>query len=234
MPSSSRFKAVLFDLDGTLYDYNRAETAALRELALVAGEEWGLSEQEFTDLSQRAFDVQKRRIGTKSGSIHNRLMRIQISLEMLGRMDLFPRAMYYTRRYLDKYLDSMVPSPGLFETLDGVRARGIVSCLATNFILWVQYEKASRLGITGKFDYWVTSEETGLDKPEPRFFRQCVEKVGCAPEECLFVGDSFRNDIEASIASGMEALWFAPDPEIRAKHPEARAISALPEVLDFL
>ena len=54
----------------------------------------------------------------------------------------------------------------------------------------------------------MTSEEAGAEKPDRRFFDLCIQKSGCAPEECLFVGDHPQGDAKGALAAGMHAVIY--------------------------
>ena len=95
----------------------------------------------------------------------------------------------------------------------------------------IQYRKLEVMGLLDFFDFIVTSEETGIEKPAPEFFAKCVEKARCPADRCLFVGDDPVRDAEGSAAAGLRAVWLAPDPEKRAAHPGLRAVSSLREIL---
>ena len=99
----------------------------------------------------------------------------------------------------------------------------------------MQFEKLERLGISHFFHGIVTSEEIGVDKPETKFFLRCAEKAGVLPEECLFVGDSIKYDIEGAGKSGMKAVWYCPivNPE-RKELPGIPAIYHMSELKDLI
>ncbi len=58
------------------------------------------------------------------------------------------------------------------------------------------------------FDFMVTSEEAGEEKPSPKIFNMCIKKAGCLPSECLFIGDDLKKDYYGALSAGMKALWF--------------------------
>ena len=62
-------------------------------------------------------------------------------------------------------------------------------------------------------DFIVTSEEAGAEKPHYHFFDICVEKAGVRPEECAFIGDNVRKDIEGAWESGMKGIWYTQEKE---------------------
>ena len=74
----------------------------------------------------------------------------------------------------------------------------------------VQYTKLDTLGITELFKCIVLSEELGIAKPDARIFLWALEQTGLAPEESLYVGDSFDHDVVGAINAGMSVCWFNP------------------------
>ena len=51
------------------------------------------------------------------------------------------------------------------------------------------------------------SEEIGCIKPSGTFFERITDVLGCAPHECLMVGDSLSSDIAGAKNAGMAACW---------------------------
>jgi putative hydrolase of the HAD superfamily len=54
----------------------------------------------------------------------------------------------------------------------------------------------------------VLSEEIGIRKPDPRIFQYAADALRIRPAECLYVGDSYRNDIIGAKTAGMQACWY--------------------------
>ena len=81
-------------------------------------------------------------------------------------------------------------------------------------------------------DFIVTSAEAGIEKPDPKIYERALQKAGCAPGECLFIGDVYQKDVLGPEKAGMRALWFnnKNKPAIEG----ATEIKALLEVLRHL
>jgi putative hydrolase of the HAD superfamily len=59
------------------------------------------------------------------------------------------------------------------------------------------------------FELIVVAGEGGIPaKPDPLPFRICLEKMGIAPEEAVYVGDDWRIDVLGSEAVGMHPVWL--------------------------
>lgn len=203
-------KAVIFDIDGTLYDYDSGHITAMKAVAQYCGENLGVDEatvyRVYEEANRRAID----RIGYSCAAIHNRQIRYQCMLELLNR-PLFPHATNLCHTYWGTMLEEMKPFEGLTEWMGCLKKQGIAVGICSNMTAYIQYLKLEKLGVTSCIDWIVTSEEAGVEKPEPKIFRQCLEKSGVRAEECLFIGDSLNGDVMGAAGVGMKALLFAPD-----------------------
>ena len=54
---------------------------------------------------------------------------------------------------------------------------------------------------------WI-SGDLGVAKPETGIFTAAQEKLGLAPEELCFVGDSYGHDMTGAKNAGWTAVWF--------------------------
>ncbi|MFG1748896.1 HAD family hydrolase [Streptosporangium sandarakinum] len=99
-----------------------------------------------------------------------------------------------------EFLDETDLYPDVRQGLQGLRDMGIRVCIAGN-----QTTKAGNLvrDLSLPADEVATSEEWGVAKPDPAFFRRVVELSGAAPEETVYVGDHPANDIIPAKAAGL-------------------------------
>ena len=224
-----KYDAVIFDLDNTLYSYDRAHAAAFAAVKALARRELSLPPARFDELHTRANEVLAQRCGGGS-AVHNRLIRYQILLELLDRpIALAPEL---ARCYWSTFLKALEPTPGVREALIRLKEAGLRIGVGTNMTADLQFEKLRLLGLAQVVDFLVTSEEAGAEKPDRRLFALCAEKAGTVPERCVFVGDSLTNDAAAANAAGMLGVWYRPGAE---QAPEGvltvASISALPALL---
>jgi FMN phosphatase YigB (HAD superfamily) len=63
-------------------------------------------------------------------------------------------------------------------------------------------------GLDSHFDAIVISEEVGIRKPRNEIFREVLQKLDCAPEEALHVGDNLDADVAGAAAHGMRTVWI--------------------------
>ena len=201
-------KAVIFDLDNTLYNFDAANEFGIRALAAYTEPVFGWDYLEMKDLYEESREKLTERMGDV-GSAHNRLLRFQNLLEE-KKLPLHPHALEMAKAYWRGVVDNMAPSPGAQEIMEELRRMGVRIGLGTDMTAYMQYEKLIRLGLMEYMDFIVSSEEAGTDKPGNAFFMLCARKASCLPEECLFIGDNIVRDYGGAAAAGMQARWFIP------------------------
>lgn len=201
-------KTVIFDIDGTMYDYEANHRIAIDAVQDCMVQILDIKTEEFRKILKEAEVIAVSRTGNNSAASHNRLIRYQCMLELLGLPPL-PHALMMHRVYWDTLLEHMEAFPFLLDFLAVLKAQGIRVGIGSNMTAEIQYEKLIRLGLAPYVDWIVTSEEAGIEKPDMKFFELCLEKCGCRAAECLFIGDSLNSDVKPALACGMKAVLFA-------------------------
>ncbi len=85
--------------------------------------------------------------------------------------------------------------------------------------------KPEALGVADLADAWCCSEETGYLKPRPEPFRYLAGKLGCPPENILYIGNSYEKDIIGAHDAGMKTALFAGSSMFRRrKYPLADVV----------
>jgi FMN phosphatase YigB (HAD superfamily) len=69
-------------------------------------------------------------------------------------------------------------------------------------------------GIVGCFEQVVISAEEGVRKPHPEIFARTLSRMGLAPQEALFIGDSLAIDVTGAKGAGIDVAWVNRDGEI--------------------
>lgn len=204
-------RAVIFDLDGTLYDYNTLEKEAFAAVADLVLEKIGVSEEQYGKAFGRARMEVKKILGDVAAS-HNRMLYFQKTMEFLDIRPLFLTLEMY-EKYWGTFLDKMVLYPGARDFLDELYERHIRIGICSDMMAHVQHKKLVALGLQDDIDCLVTSEEAGVEKPSREVFEICLRKLRLKPEEICFVGDTYEKDVKGPLEMGMHAVWFCPEEE---------------------
>ena len=75
----------------------------------------------------------------------------------------------------------------------------------------MQYQKLKGLGIKDLFGCIVLSSEVDIWKPDPRLFLKAIALLGKEPRECMYVGNSYEDDVLGAWKAGMRTCWLNPD-----------------------
>jgi epoxide hydrolase-like predicted phosphatase len=105
-------------------------------------------------------------------------------------------------RLIDRLFAGMGPDEEMLAAVKGARAQGISTGLISNSMGEGRYDRGA---FPDLFDGVVISGEVGMHKPQPEIYRLGCERIGLAPEECVFV-DDLRENCEGAEAVGMTAI----------------------------
>ena len=202
-------KAVIFDIDDTLYSYTRGNVLGLKAVADYMEAHFGFTPERTAAATARAMAVVNERMGYVCAAIHNRAIRYQVLLENEG-LPVMPHAGNLDDVYWKAILDNVEIEPGVVDYIRSLKASGIRVGVGTNMTVRIQYDKLERIGVAEMIDFIVSSEEAGVEKPAPKFYDLCVAKAGCEPGEIAFIGDNLKNDAIAACEAGMKGIWYCP------------------------
>lgn len=185
-------RALLFDLDDTLYRERDFLVSGFRAVADVLSAGSGRSSEEIHAAMVLTLDNEGRR-------------RVLPAV-----LETFPESGFQIADLVDVYRGH-VPSIRLFdgyaELLHELRATyrlGIV----TDGSPGVQRAKCAALGLVGAVDHILCTWENGqsMEKPHPLPFQQMLARLQVESSEALFIGDSLEKDVRGAHGVGMKCL----------------------------
>lgn len=193
----ARPRAILFDLDDTLYGYERPHARGMEAVRAKVGGTLGVAPQPFDEAFRAARGEIKAVLG-ETASSHNRLLYFGRTVEILGFGSQPAIALDLEQTYWRTLLTNARLFPGAEDTLVELRAAGLPLALVTDLTAQIQFRKLVYFGIDRYFDVIVTSEEAGVDKVGIRPFEIALARLGLEREDPVwFVGDS-ESDVVAS------------------------------------
>ena len=215
MRTADTLKAISFNVDGTLWDFDSAARSALgRVLAelerLDPKPAKVLDVATVVEIRDRAHD-ELRGVVTDLNEIRRESFRHV--LREVGRPDDALAA-----RLADLYFRHKNARMRLFDDV-----RPTLLALSPLYSLGIVSNGNSypeHLGLENLMTFHVYAQDHGgIEKPDPRIFKIALEKAGCEPHEMLHVGDSLETDVAGAKAAGVSSVWLdrngdARDPNV--------------------
>lgn len=217
-------RAVLFDLDDTLFDHRHCARAALAGVRRM--------HRCFQAMEERALEtahagiLEELHLEVIAGRLDLDTARIERFRRLYARAGITPDdelAVRTAHAYRDHYIQARAPIDGAIPLLETIRRHAQVVVVSNN-LLKEQQAKMRDCGLDRYVDVLVVSEEAGVSKPDPAIFTIALERARVSAGEAVMVGDSWTNDIEGARRAGIRAVWFnrdgapSPDPAVPTLH----------------
>ena len=189
--------AILFDTDNTLYPYDPVHAIAMRAVRDKVSSTFAIEPAAF----DKAFDEARRQVKAHlqhTAASHNRLLYLQRMLEIIGLGSQVLQALDFEQTYWRTFLSNATLFDGVKELLDDIRLLGIPTAIVTDLTAQIQFRKVVYFGLDRYFDYIVTSEEAGFDKPHEAPFQIALEKMRPRGSCIWMIGDNPVNDIQGA------------------------------------
>ena len=206
-----KYKAVFFDLDHTLWDYDLNSRETLDELFIehkvheIPGVEFGHFHDTFQRVNLQLWDQYDRGFIDRDVIRHD---RFKIILTELGSNDqILAERLAEDYSVLSPTKKNLVPNA--LEVLLYLSDRYPLY-LVTNGFESMQTAKAESGGIRKFFQDVITSERAGHKKPAREIFDYTLSIGKIAPEEVVMVGDNILTDIEGATNAGIDSVFYNP------------------------
>lgn len=197
-------KAVVFDLDNTIYDYDKCDRYAMDKLRRYCMDTFSMKEADFDTLYGKVKEIVKERLGMV-GASHNRMLYAQNFMELLKEKPV-SHALEFYDTYWNAMLTYMKPYEYVLPLFERLARSGIQIAVLTDLTVHIQHRKIRKLGIADYVDVLVTSEEAGKEKLDEAMFGLVMDKLQLLPEQVIMLGDSLEKDIKGAKTAGMHSI----------------------------
>ena len=233
-------RAVLWDIDDTLFDYGSAERAGILQHFTDEGllGEFPSPEQALGLWDSDMGLVYARFLAGELTFAEHRRERVRLFLSHIGRTvpdDSANDAWFL--RYHRCYEAAWAVFPDVLPALDALRSR-CAHGLLSNSSTANQERKLRALGLQERFRSLVCSDDLGYAKPAAEAFLAGCAALGAPPEETVYVGDKLTTDALGAAAAGLHGVWIDrraddPGPVPPGVH-RIHTLADLPQVLDVI
>jgi putative hydrolase of the HAD superfamily len=205
-------KHIFFDLDHTLWDFDRNSSETLTELYYQLA-----LQKEITNLNE--FIEVYRRINAKYWHLYNhgKVTKLQVrterfieTLQHFKVSNLEEKAKILGDQYVQISPQKKHVFPGAHQTLDYLSQKYQLHIITNGFIE-VQHTKLKNCQLTDYFSMILCTEELGVNKPNPIVYETALERTNALPTESLMVGDNLETDILGAQNCGLKTVHFNPE-----------------------
>jgi len=227
-----QIKVILWDIDGTILNFEEAEKAAIRTCFSIYCKSTCTDEMlaVYSGINRGYWKrIEKGEI-SRSEALEG---RFKDWLKAYG-LDASVAA-DFNKEYQVRLGDTVCFYPNALETVKALKGK-VPQYAVTNGTKVAQERKLCNSGLMNLLDGVFISEDVGVDKPSVEYFERVFEKIGpYEKEEMLIVGDSLTSDMQGGNNAGIVTCWFnpekkEPEKELRIDHE----ICDLSEVLKLV
>ncbi|MEN9552349.1 MAG: hypothetical protein RI935_726 [Candidatus Parcubacteria bacterium] len=197
-------KGILIDFDNTLYEYALCHNQALDAVYRKVNKLKPLSFEEFLKHYSHAQKKVKENLGGTAAS-HSRILYFQNILEVIFGRTMIQEALTLEDLYWDVFSEVIIYHKEVIDFLKKAKNYTIKICLVTDLTATVQFRKMVASGSFSLFDYVVTSEEVGKEKPAKDVFCTALKKLELHADEVIMIGDDRNKDIQGAEACNIKA-----------------------------
>ena len=216
--NNKKFEAVVFDMDGVIFDSERGVMLCWGELA----EKYGIKDIEKNVLACTGTTMARTR---------------EIMLEAYGENFTYDEyAKEASRMFHERYDGGRLPmKPGVVELLEYLKKQGKKIALASSTRRQTVVNELSDAHIIDYFDAIICGDMVERSKPAPDIFLKACEELGVEPESAYAIEDSY-NGIRAAYNGGLMPI-MVPDllPANDEMYEKAVCVKEnLIEVIDYM
>jgi putative hydrolase of the HAD superfamily len=228
-------KHLFFDLDHTLWDFERNAEECIREI--FEEHAYKIPKKVIFEEFYKAFSVSNQSMWAQldAKEITHEYLRthrfknsfekigVEIDLDLSNQFDAF---------FLEKLPQKGYLIEGSLALLESLKDQYALHMI-TNGYLQIQTQKMKNAGILHFFEHVVTYDVANSRKPEKAMYDHALGLAKCTAAESLMIGDSYIADVQGAVNVGLKAIHFDQTGMSNARYMIAR-LADLPKMIKGL
>ncbi len=207
-----KYKAVLFDNDDTLMDFQAGNRNAISLLL----DEFDYYHPDRYDQYEE-INLQCWR-ALENGEMNQNQVKYKRFERFFEQYAISGDSLKAAERFVELLGQQSILLPDAEDTLRKI-SKKLPVVIVTNGIAAVQRARFEQSPVKEIASSIIISEEFGVAKPDPEIFRLALKSVQVNAEEALMVGDGIESDIHGANNAGIDVCWVNPDKKSITKRP---------------
>lgn len=201
-----KYELLLFDADGTLFDFEICEANALSNTLSSFGIS-GSAEDMLAKFKQVNYKIWEEFENKLISAEELKIERFRRYFSALN-VDADPGG--FSRQYLVNLSKGTDLLPGAVDLLQSIPS-GVKVVIVTNGLTSVQKPRFENSAIHPYVNHYVISEEFGIPKPNKEIFEHALSLAGHSNKSTtLMIGDKLSSDIKGGSDFGVDTCWYNP------------------------
>ncbi|MCK3684664.1 YjjG family noncanonical pyrimidine nucleotidase [Maribellus sp. YY47] len=207
---NKKYTHIFFDLDNTLWDFNKNSRLAIHETFLQfkldqQGIDFDLFFEVYTRHNDGLWSLYRKK------EIHKnelKRQRFQKTLDDIGVVGV--DAMEMNNHYLEMMPQQTILHEGALEVLSLLKSLNYKLFIITNGFSEVQHRKLKSSGLEPFFERVFISEEVKCPKPQREIFEYAITSTNARKSKSVMIGDDFEVDVKGALNVGISGIYFNP------------------------
>jgi HAD superfamily hydrolase (TIGR01509 family) len=202
-------KAIIFDFDDTIEDFKTAKEYAHKKIAEKMLDEAGVYEPSTIKILNDIDWLFSRKGMGSEPKMFDRHPWFEEYFRMIGIQVTRQKIDELVQLYWRFVIEAAKPMPGAQEVLKELKKSYKIAVLTdSDGERRLKLERAKTCGLMEYIDLFLTSDETGQNKPNKKAYDTILDKLGLKAEECIMVGDKPEVDLKLAKELGMTTVWM--------------------------
>ncbi|MDO4813907.1 MAG: YjjG family noncanonical pyrimidine nucleotidase [Gemella sp.] len=197
-----KYKYLLFDLDNTLFDFDKSQDIAVRKLLEFHNvDDIEVYLEKYIEINKSLWHSLDMKEISRDYLVNN---RFKLVFEYFG-IDVDGSLL--AKQYEEILSKQAHTYDGVENSLYNLKNKGYMIFAATNGLSTIQRGRLENSNFLKYLDDIFISEELGHQKPAKEFFEYIYNKIGGDKSEYLMIGDTLYSDIAGANNFGIDSVW---------------------------